>query len=100
MTGEKLGVVARFAVKHDSIEAFKELAMRPMVEPTQGEPGCIRYELWQGEAEPGRFAMVEEWESGEALAKHLSLESLQSAVRELVPMGAEPIAMQRFRKVS
>jgi quinol monooxygenase YgiN len=100
MADEQIGVVARFAVKEADIEAFKDAAQRTMVEPTQGEPGCIRYELWQDEAEPWRFAMVEEWESAEALETHLALESLQAAVGALMPMGAEPISMQRFKQVS
>ena len=93
---DEVGVVARFAVKPEHIDEFVELAQRTMVEPTRGEPGCLRYELWQDRAEPGRFAMIEEWESEEALATHLALESLQQAVAALLPMGSEPIQMQRM----
>ncbi len=91
-----VGVVARFAIQPDRVEEFVEIARREMVEPTQGEPGCIRYELWQDREDRSRFAMVEEWESEEALATHLAQESLQAAVAKLLPMGAEPIQMSRF----
>jgi quinol monooxygenase YgiN len=92
----RVGVVARFAVKPGQVEEFVERARVTMIEPTLEEPGCIRYELWQDRGEPGRFAMIEEWESEEALATHLAQESLQQAVAALVPMAAEPIAMQRL----
>jgi len=92
----QVGVVARFAVHADQIDAFVDTATRTMVGPTIGEPGCIRYELWQDREDPARFAMVEEWESEEALATHLAQESLQQAIVALMPMGAEPIQMQRF----
>ena len=92
----RVGVVARFAVKAEHVDEFVELAQRTMVEPTLAEPGCIRYELWQDREEPGRFAMIEEWESEEALATHLAQESLQEAVGALMPMAAEPIQMQRL----
>ena len=93
-----VGVVARFAVREEHIEDFLELARKTMIEPTLGEPGCIRYELWQDLAEPGRFAMIEEWESEQALATHLAQESLQQAVAALQPMAAEPVTMQRLRR--
>jgi quinol monooxygenase YgiN len=92
-----VGVVARFAIKVEEVEAFIALAQREMVAPTQKEPGCIRYELWQDRQEPTRFAMVEEWESEEALATHLSQPGLQAALRQLLPMGAEPVQMSRYR---
>lgn len=92
----RVGVVARFAVKPEHIDEFLELARTTMVEPTLSEPGCVRYELWQDRSEPGRFAMVEEWESEQALATHLAQESLQQAVGALTPMAAEPVSMQRF----
>ncbi len=95
---EKVGVVAHFAVQEQHVEEFVEQAQRTMVEPTLGEPGCIRYELWQDRAEPGRFAMIEEWESEAALATPLAQESLQQAVAALTPMAAEPIRMQRLAK--
>ena len=92
----KVGVVARFAVKEEHVEESVERARATMIEPTLGEPGCLRYELWQDRGAPGRFAMIEEWESEAALATHLVQESLQQSVAALVPMAAEPIAMQHL----
>lgn len=97
MASDPVGVVAHFAIVEDKVDEFVALAQSEMVEPTLREPGCIRYELWQDRSDPTRFALVEEWESEEALAKHLAQPSLQAAVRRLQPMAAAPIEMSRYR---
>ena len=100
MAEDPVRVVARFAVKPEFIEEFLEAALRTMVKPTLEEPGCVEYDLCQDLAEPGRFVMVETWESDEALKVHLAQESLQAAVGALAHMAAEPPTVQRLRSVS
>ncbi|HBK47134.1 MAG TPA: antibiotic biosynthesis monooxygenase [Xanthomonadaceae bacterium] len=41
-----------------------------LVEPSRGEDGNIRYDLFEDRAEPGRFVFVEEWSSAEARTRH------------------------------
>jgi quinol monooxygenase YgiN len=100
MASSPIRVVARFAVKPECVDDFIEAARRTLVEPTVGEPGCLLYDLCQDEADPTRFAMVEAWESAEALDAHLAQESLQQAVGALMPMAAEPPQVWRLRSVS
>ena len=95
---ETVRVVARFAVKPEHLDAFVAQADATLVAPTQGEPGCIEYALWQDLEQPTRFVMVEEWESEAALATHLAQPSLQAAVGKLAPMAAEPPTVQRLRR--
>lgn len=92
-------VVALFSVRPERIDAFREQASRTLVEPTQREAGCIRYELCQDLGDPSRFAMIESWESEESLQRHLAQESLQAAVAGLAPMAAGPPTVHRFRPV-
>ena len=100
MPDGRVRVVARFSVKPEFVDEFIEAARRTMVEPTLGEPGCIEYDLCQDQAEPGRFAMSETWESADALAVHLAQESLQQAVGALMHMAAEPPTVQRVVSIS
>ncbi len=95
---DTIRVVATFAVQADKVDAFLEAAQKTLVEPTQGEPGCIEYAIWQDSADPTRFAMLEEWESEEHLAAHLAQPSLQEAVGKLAPMAAEPPTVRRLRR--
>ena len=97
MASDPVGVVARFAIQSDKVDDFVELAQREMVAPTRQEPGCVKYELWQEQDDPARFSMVEEWDSEEYLAKHLAQESLQAAVRRIMPMAAGPLEVTRYR---
>jgi quinol monooxygenase YgiN len=99
MPANRIRVVARFAVQKDRIDEFKRLAKQTLVTPTVGEPGCLEYELCQDEADPTRFAMIETWESAEALAAHLAQPSLQGAVGKLAPMASEPPTVQRVRPI-
>lgn len=99
MADETVRVVAHFAVKPEAIEAFKRAALELLVAPTQGESGCVLYELCQDASDPTRFAMVEEWESRAALDAHLAQESLRTAIGKLAPMAAEPPATHFLRPV-
>ena len=97
-SNDVVGVVVHIDVKPDRVDEFVELAQRTMIEPTQAAPGCLRYELWQDREQPGRFAIIEEWESEEAHAAHLAEEWLQPVAAALQPFAASPFEMQRLRK--
>jgi len=100
MAQSPIRVVAGFAVKADRVDEFIETARRTLVEPTRTEAGCIAYDLCQDVTDPTRFAMVEAWESDEALAAHLAQTALQDAVKALTPMTAGPPTIQRLRPVT
>ena len=97
-TNDVVGVVVQLAVEPARVDEFVALAQRTMIEPTQAAPGCLRYELWQDLEEPGRFAIIEEWESEEAHATHLAQEWLQQVAAELQPFSIAPFEMQRLHK--
>jgi quinol monooxygenase YgiN len=78
-----------------------ERALLEMIEPTRGEPGCIRYDLLRslkGENYT-EFVFVEEWESEAALADHAQTPhflALRGRVKHL--MGSLPRVI-RYRQV-
>ncbi len=100
MSEPHVRVIARFAVKPDQVKAFVAAAREALVEPSRRDAGCIQYDLCQDTGDPGRFAMIEAWESEEALDAHLAQPWLREAVNRLLPMGAEPPSVQRLRPVS
>ena len=100
MASPSVRVIAHFAVKSEKIDEFIQAARETLVEPSRVEPGCIRYDLWQDAAEPTRFAMVEAWESNEALDTHLSLQTVNAAVARLMPMGEGPPKVQRLHSLT
>lgn len=72
-------VVAKNYIKEDKIEEAVE-HIKKLVEITVKEEGCIKYELYQDEKDKSILTMIEEWESKEALDKHMSSEHFKSIV--------------------
>lgn len=65
--------VARAVVKPQHKERFLELA-REFVTKNRAEQGNISYNLYIGMEDSCLLTFIEEWESAEALAKHLKSE--------------------------
>lgn len=63
-------VVAKFTVKEGNVEKLKSYAAL-MVAETVKEEGCIAYQLCQETVNERKMAMIEEWESQEALDRHM-----------------------------
>ncbi|MBB5754585.1 putative quinol monooxygenase [Prosthecomicrobium pneumaticum] len=61
-------------IAHINAEAGREAALlaelRILVEETNREEGCLRYELNVAKGEPARFLMVEEWASYDLWQAH------------------------------
>lgn len=74
-------VVARKLVNEGKVEEVIGLYDQ-LVEASRKEEGCIKYELYQDEEDPRVLAVMEEWESKEALNKHMKTEHFI----KLVPM--------------
>ncbi len=53
-----------------SIETYRAAAVQ-LREQSRGEPGCLSYEVWQSDSEPGTFCVMERWESDEAFSRHV-----------------------------
>jgi quinol monooxygenase YgiN len=72
-------IVAKNFIKEDKIDEVLE-HMKELVSITVKEEGCIAYELYQDEKDKSILTMIEEWESKEALNKHISSEHFKRIV--------------------
>jgi quinol monooxygenase YgiN len=64
-------VVARHRIKEDRLDDFIRLG-KGLVESTNKEDwGCISYQIYQDIDNPCVVAMLEEWESQQAIDNHL-----------------------------
>lgn len=100
MAAGRIRIVVHISIKPEHIAEFIRVFTQDLIPPTLREPGCIEYDLVQDIADPAQFALLETWESEEALAVHLALPSLQASIASLRPMAAEPLRVQRMRSVS
>ena len=75
-------VVAKSFAKPDKLDKILKLSAE-MVEKTVKEEGCIKYELFQDIKAPEVLVIVEEWESEEALSRHMASEHFTRIVPQL-----------------
>lgn len=95
MTKQSVVVVARIVALPDKVEELKAVLLE-LIAPTRQEPGVIKYELLQNQADPTDFTFVEEWESGSALDTHLATPHLQAAVAKLEGLTAVSPDIRRY----
>ena len=66
-------------------------AFKPRCEESRKDPGCQHFELFQSVFDPDKFALLELWESQEALDHHAKLQ----AARPPLPAGLRQGAGER-----
>jgi len=91
-------VVAKSYAKMEKLDRILELS-KEMVEKTVKEEGCIKYELFQDTKDPGVMIIIEEWESEEALNRHIASEHFRRIIPQLNELREKPSEMNICKKV-
>lgn len=94
-TSKTLRVVALFKAKPEQVEPLKNILAK-LMPPTRQEPGCLRYELHQNNADPTDFAFIEEWENDAALDAHLKSPHVQTVLPLVGEFLAAPVDIRRY----
>lgn len=79
-------VVAENKIKQDRIEEFLALASKLREETNAKDEGCIHYDLYRDKDDPSVLTFLEEWESMEALEKHMEAEHFKEIVPQFKPL--------------
>ncbi|WP_380787049.1 putative quinol monooxygenase [Sphingomonas sp. R86521] len=58
-----------------------------MITPSRGEPGNLRYDLWQDQSDPARFVLDELYVDGDAVAAHRASPHFQSYVSAIADLA-------------
>jgi quinol monooxygenase YgiN len=66
-------------------------AFKPRCEESRKDRGCQQFEIFQSVSDPDKFALLELWDSAEALADHAKLQ----AARPPLPAGLRSGAGER-----
>lgn len=90
-------VVARDHMKPECKEEAYKL-LKELIEATQKEPGNISYQYCQDIQNPEYYAMIECWETEEALQAHLHSEHFTRIIPRLGEMMAEPSRLEIYRE--
>jgi quinol monooxygenase YgiN len=91
-------VVAREKIKSEKKEEVLEI-FREMIELTRKESGCIAYDLHESLDHPDVLAMIEIWESKEALDAHMNSEHLKRLIPKVGEYIVEPSRIEVFREI-
>ncbi|SKA77821.1 Quinol monooxygenase YgiN [Caloramator quimbayensis] len=91
-------VVAKNCAQRDKLDEIIKL-YEELVELTRKEEGCIRYELYQDEKDRSILCMIEEWESREALDRHLNSEHFKRIVPQIKKFMARETELNVYKKL-
>lgn len=91
-------VIARTLVREECIEAYHTLA-KELVTETQKESGNISYTLNQSVENKKLHAMIEVWESGEALDAHMASEHFKRIVPQMAEYAEEKYPLELYSEV-
>jgi len=62
-------IVAKNIIKQGMTKKFKA-AVKPLIEASQKEGGCISYNLYEDVSDPSVLTFIEQWEDQEAIDRH------------------------------
>jgi quinol monooxygenase YgiN len=93
---ETLTLIAAFQAKPGQEDRLRR-ELRAMVEPSEAEPGCLRYRPLVDPDRPGAMVIVEEWVDQAALDHHFGTPHFRRVVGVLDEILAEPFTLTRLR---
>ena len=98
MPPARLQVVAHITARRESVDEVRAVLER-LVPPTRAEAGCLRYELFQNQADPTDFTFVEEWAGDDALDAHLRTPHVSAALARAASLLAAAPDIRRYRLI-
>jgi quinol monooxygenase YgiN len=90
-----LTVIATAQAKPGS-EGKLEQELWALIPPTIEEEGCINYDLLRALGKPGKFVCYQNWESQEALNKHLSSDLMKTFLAEAKPLVVGSVEFELY----
>lgn len=91
-------VVATHVVPEENFEAFKALAEK-IVPASRQDPGNVYYVLSQSVEDPKVIAMIEAWESQEAIDAHMAAPHFQEYCPKMGELCSEPVKIEVFADI-
>jgi quinol monooxygenase YgiN len=76
--------------------ADAEAAIRPLVEATRAEEGCVRYGFAGDLEDPGRLHLFERWASEEALHAHFASPHMAAFQAAMAGFGVRGMDVERY----
>ena len=87
-------VVDAFA-KPGQAEAFQKASLEDAKGSTQNEPGCLRFDVYQDQADPSHFTFVEVYKDEAALQAHTKTPHFAAWRAATKDLTAQPLKVVR-----
>ncbi len=91
-------VVARTLVREECIDAYQALA-REIVEKTRQESGNVFYTMNQSVEDKRLHAMIEAWETMEALQAHMASDHFRRIVPQMGELAEENFSPELYSEI-
>lgn len=92
-------IVAKHLVKQDQVDDYIELMGKLVAKTRQLDDGCIEYGLYQDLEKPNILTIIEEWESQNALDKHMEAAHFNEIVPKLDAFYQTPGDVNFYRSL-
>ena len=79
-------IVASLTARPGRADELRAL-LDSMIEPSRGEPGNLRYDLWQDQADATRFALDELYADDAAVAAHRASPHFQTYLSSIAELA-------------
>jgi quinol monooxygenase YgiN len=99
MDGGQVTVVARVEAKPGMGDRLAE-EMKPLVEGSRSDAGCINYDLHRGLENPSTLVIYENWSSSQALDEHLEQPHVQEWLGKLDELADGEVEITRLEMIS
>lgn len=80
---------------HEGREDDLAKLLKGMVAPSRGEPGNLRYDLWQDIDNPRRFVLDEMYQDAAAVTAHRATAHFQNYLSHINTLGERTVALVR-----
>ena len=91
-------VVSKNTIKKEKIEEFIALVAGLVEATKRNDEGCIQYDLYQDIENPQILTIIEEWESKEALDKHMQAPHFKEIVPQFADFAGGPKELNIYKK--
>ncbi len=98
MNEKAVTVIAQMKAKSGK-EAQVRKELLALVGPSRKDPGCLNYDLHQGQDQPGLFMFHENWTSKAHLDAHLKKPDLQAVLGQVSPLLSEAPQITLWEKM-
>jgi quinol monooxygenase YgiN len=93
-----LSIVTMFTVRPEHVSHVGEM-LRALVEQTRAEPGCVRYEALQSQADPVDFVVLGQWVSEDAYDRHMAAAHTLAFTHGILGWLQSGPEMRRYRPI-